>query len=526
MNTIFFEGFTTTFSTEEVDNNLDPYYWKKLQGSGLVATHPRLDPGGWANGSTSSNVNSPGTDPKYNMYRLSPHDGTDTTPGNDRIYDGQGVLSLVNFPVDISGVVSGGSFVASGIGIGFYINKLATEPSGINSGDYYSQRLLKIYNSEFSDPGTDIAGAKTASGVIEIDVIHSTGTEGYGPSTTNPNNISLRIRTPNAAANGWDTNYLDTNVLGSVWNYLRPNDNVNFTRDDQRVLSTFIEDTNNSTYNGDDYYNGLFVEISILSTGTLSQDYEMQIRLNGMNIYKDGLTQSDQTLTGLKSYFNQSTVKYFDRIDWFGSRTGVASFDIADASGPATKVLNDYTWIDDIYIVANSGTGVPIIHNDNFLGASTKVFSLFPSGTGINDNNSWRQFSADDGYSDIDNESLSYLKLDDGDNSYIYAENNHDPIAFQFDNIQLDPALNIDNYIIGGIKITNSSRKVSKDVQFQNVWASGGDLANPTGIGQIFDVTDTTYKYQNQYIMDNPETGSKWTPDDINSGNFGIVKRN
>ena len=179
MNTIFFEGFTTTFATDEVDNNLDPNYWVKLQGTGVVDTHQRLDPGGWNNGST---------DAKYNMYRLSPHDGTDTSD-SARIYTDQGVLSLTTFPVDISSVTA-----TSGIGIGFYVNKLATEPSGINAGDYYSQRLLKVYNSEFDDPGTDLAGAKAASGVIEIDVIHSVGTEGYGLSTTDPNNISLRIR--------------------------------------------------------------------------------------------------------------------------------------------------------------------------------------------------------------------------------------------------------------------------------------------------------------------------------------------
>jgi len=520
MNTIFFEGFTTTFATDEVDNNLDPNYWVKMQGTGVVATHPRLDPGGWADGGQGSI-----DDAKYNMYRLTPHDKTDTTSTVDRVYAGQGVLSLTNFPVDISGVVDGSdNFVASGIGVGFYINKLASEPSGINDVDDYSQRLLKIYNSEFDDPGSDVAGLKAASGVIEIDVVHSPGTAGYGNTTTDPRNLSLRVRTPNANADGWVNKYYDVNVLGSVWNYLQPNQETNYTRDDQRIISTFIEDTNNdNTYGGDDYYNGLFVEISILSNGTngVADPYEMQIRLNGMNIFEHGLTQDDQTLTGLVSHFNQTNVKYFDRIDWFGSRTGVLPHNETDNS----NVDNDYTWIDDIYIIANSGTGVALTHNDNFLGASTKVYSLFPSATGINVDNSWRAFDADSGFDDIENAEVEYLKTDDGDNQYIYAENNDKFMMFDFDNIELDPALNINNYIIGGIKITNSSRKVSKDVSFQNAFASGTDLTNPTAIAQEFYVTGTTYEYQNQYIMDNPLTNQKWTTTDINDGHFGIVKR-
>ena len=506
MNTIFFEGFTTTFATDEVDNNLDPNYWVKLQGTGVVDTHQRLDPGGWGNNGS--------TDAKYNMYRLSPHDGGDTSD-SARIYTDQGVLSLTTFPVDISSVTA-----ASGIGIGFYINKLATEPSGINSGDYYSQRLVKIYNSEFDDPGTDLAGAKAASGIIEIDVIHSVGTEGYGPLTSDPQNISLRIRTPNESADGWVDKYYDTNVLGSVWNYLKPNGESNFTRDDQRVLSTFIEDPSDDTYSGDDYYNGLFVEISILSTGTVAQDYEMQVRLNGMNLFEHGLTQDDQTLAGLKSHFDQSTVKYFDRIDWFGSRTGIASLNHGGGND------NNYTWIDDIYVIAATGTGtISERHNDNFLGASTKVYSLFPSTTGINEDNKWRAFNADTGFEDITNSNTSYLKTDDGDNQYVYAEENNKHLMFDFDDIALDPALNINNYIIGGIKITNSARKVSKDVSFMNAWAASGDLTNPTGVGQEFFATGTTYEYHNQYLMTNELTQQKWTPEEINSGHFGIIKK-
>tara|TARA_B100001094_G_scaffold118511_1_gene114259 strand:+ start:247 stop:1905 length:1659 start_codon:yes stop_codon:yes gene_type:complete len=546
--TIFFEGFTTDFTTDftQVGANLDPSYWIKPSGVGSVDTHPRLDPGtnGWNDGAGANN-------PKYNMYKLSPHDGSDTD-GNNRVYTGQGVLALTGFPVIFDDIANSNGTEVRGIGIGFYINKLATEPSGINSSDSHAQRLLKIYNSNYDNYSTDFANA---SGVIEIDVIHSTGsTQGYGGvgtneenniSITDSQNISLRVRTPAANKTDWVEKYFDVNVLGSVWNYLQPDGDTDYTRSDQRIISTFTESSSTPpTFNGDDYYNGLFVEISILPIGTtISTDYQMQIRLNGMNLYERGKTQDDQTLTGLNaSVFHEGdTNVFFDRIDWYGSRTGVASFDTADAN---TQVFNDSTWIDDIYIVANTGVNsVNLTHADNFLGSSTKVFALFPDSTGINQSGSWRQFSADAGYSDINGSVFSYLEKDDGDNSYVYAEHNNNALMFNFDDITIDAALNINNYIIGGIKITNSSRAVSTGVSFMNVFASGAELASlddnysVSGIGDEFSVTGTVYRYQNQYLMYNPITSKqaddqggtnskvKWLPEEINNGNFGIMKK-
>ena len=117
--TIFFEGFTTDFTTDftQVGANLDPEYWIKPSGTGSVDQHPRLDPAGWADGST---------DTKFNMYKLSPHDGTDTT-GHNRVYTGQGVIALTGFPVSLSGITSNNGAKVRGIGIGFYINKRRIE---------------------------------------------------------------------------------------------------------------------------------------------------------------------------------------------------------------------------------------------------------------------------------------------------------------------------------------------------------------------------------------------------------------
>jgi hypothetical protein len=540
-NTIFFEGFTTDFTTDftQVGANLDPLFWLKPSGVGSVDTHPRLDPAGT---STSWNDGANKDDTKFNMYKLSPHDGSDTA-GNNRVYTGQGVIALTGFPVSMKTIAGNDEKQIRGVGIGFYINKLASEPSGINNADSHAQRLVKIYNSDFDDYSSDFANA---SGVIEIDVIHSTGApSGYSDtiSVSDSRNLSLRVRTPNADESAWVEKYFDTNVLGSTWNYLQPASDSNYTRTDQRIISTFIENSpsdkaaGTATFNGDDYYNGLFVEISILPTGTtMSTDYQMQIRLNGMNLYERGKTQDDQSLTGLSvvGFHNggASNGQIFDRIDFYGSRTGIASFDTADTSGPNTKVLNDSTWIDDIYIIANSGANTEIFtHADNFLGSSTKVFALFPDTTGINQSGSWRQFSADDGYADINSSDVKqYLQDDDGDNTYVYAENNNNALMFNFDNITIDAALNINNYVIGGIKITNSSRAVSTGVQFQNVFAPSGDLPltndyEVSGIGEQFSVTGTVYRYQNQYLMQNPITQVKWTPTEINDGHFGIVKR-
>jgi len=538
-NTIFFEGFTTDFTTDftQVGVNLDPSYWLKPSGVGSIGQHPRLDPAGWGDGST---------DTKFNMYKLSPHDHTDLA-GNNRVYTGQGIIALTGFPQTFSQITTNDDGTnVRGIGIGFYINKLASEPSGTLAPNF-AQRLLKIYNNNSFNYSSDFANT---SGVIEIDVIHSTGApSGYSDtiSVSDSRNLSLRVRTPDAAGTAWVEKYFDTNVLGSTWNYLQPASDSNYTRTDQRIISTFKENSasdkvaGTATFNGDDYYNGLFVELSILPTGTAANSatnshYEMQIRLNGMNLYERGKTQDDQTVVGLEGkYFHTATSNvFFDRIDWYGSRTGVARFDTADTSGPNTKVLNDSTWIDDIYIIANTGlTSASITHADNFLGSSTKVFALFPDTTGINQSGSWRQFSADDGYADINNTDVKqYLQDDDGDNTYVYAENNNNALMFNFDNITIDAALNINNYVIGGIKITNSSRAVSTGVQFQNVFAPSGDLPltndyDVSGIGQQFSVTGTVYRYQNQYLMENSlhTPAKKWTPTEINNGHFGIVKR-
>ena len=401
----------------------------------------------------------------------------------------------------------------------------------------YTLRLIKIYNSEFDDYSADFANA---SGVIEIDVIHSTGApSGYSDtiSVNDSRNLSLRVRTPvDEDGSAWNEKYFDTNVLGSTWNYLQPADNDDYTRTDQRIISSFTEAGDKAagiaTFGGDDYYNGLFVEISILPTGsTTSTDYQMQIRLNGMNLYERGKTQDVQSLSGLNAevFHKGASVDFFDRIDWYGSRTGIATHETG--AGSTTQIQNDSTWIDDVYIVANTGSHLGnLTHADNFLGSSTKVFALFPDSTGINQSGSWRQFSADTGYNDINGSVFSYLQDDDGDNTYVYAENNNNALMFDFDNITIDSALNINNYIIGGIKITNSSRAVSTGVTFQNVFTPSGDLplANDsavTGIGEIFEVSGTVYRYQNQYLMENPITASKWIPTEINDGNFGIIKK-
>lgn len=502
MHTIFFEGFTTTFSTEEINDNLDPQYWVLRQGTGQVTGRLRLNPNG--------NVN----DSVYNMYRMNGHTNSDTTnTDDDRVYTDQAVLCLDTFP-------TGFMPASSGWGMGFYINKLASEVAGVDENNsLFAQRLLKIYNSSFSDPDASPSAFATASGALELDIVHSTGTEGYG-NANNSRNLSLRVRTPNNTLDGWVENYFDLNVLGSVWNYLQPSQDAAFTTDKQRAISTFVEDISGDyigTYQEDDYYNGLYIEISAVSTGLLTSDpYELQVRLNGMNLHRHNSNHLDQTIGNLKSVFDYGTAgKFFDKVEWYGARaTGVAG-EYND---------NQHTYLDDIYIICN--TGNEATHQNNFLGANTKVFALFPNATGVNTDASWRQFSADSGFADINASVMGYLKSDDGDNSYVYTEHNEKPLTLEFDNISIDTALNINNYIIGGIKITNSSRKVSNDVYFQNVWSSGlvGENNAPTGIGEIFAVTGTNYKYQNQYLMNNPITNQKWEREQINDGRFGIVK--
>lgn len=213
--------------------------------------------------------------------------------------------------------------------------------------------------------------------------------------------------------------------------------------------------------------------------------------------------------------------KYFDAMGFYGSRAP------KDPSGQNPDPITYYyvnnqgitinqnymyeTYIDNVYIIGG------VNDQDCFLGPTTKVFNISPSGGEVlNSNDSWQAFNLTWNTStDIE----SNLRDSNGDRSYVFTETSGAILALNMGDIPSDP-----NYAVGGIKITNSVRKSNKDTSFKNVWGTGNTIADMNEIGSNFPVTDNHYQYKNQYFITNPVTGSGWSFADINSGRFGIKK--
>jgi hypothetical protein len=213
--------------------------------------------------------------------------------------------------------------------------------------------------------------------------------------------------------------------------------------------------------------------------------------------------------------------KYFDSLCFYGSRAP------KDPAGQNPDPITYYyvnnigqtinqnymydTYIDNIYVIGG------VNDQDCFLGPTTKVFNISPSGGNVlNSNDSWQAFNLTWNTStDIE----SNLRDSNGDRSYVFTETSGAILALNMGDIPNDP-----NYAVGGIKITNSVRKSNKDTSFMNVWGTGTNPVSMSGIGINFPVTDNHYQYKNQYFITNPVTGSGWSFADINNGRFGIKK--
>jgi len=213
--------------------------------------------------------------------------------------------------------------------------------------------------------------------------------------------------------------------------------------------------------------------------------------------------------------------KYFDSLCFYGSRapknpTGTAPDPITyyytdDRGFQINQNYMYHTYIDNVYIIGG------VNDQDCFLGPTTKVFNISPSGGNVlNSNNNWQAFNLTWNTStDIE----SNLKDSNGDRSYVFTETSGAILALNMGDIPSDP-----NYAVGGIKITNSVRKSNKDTSFKNVWGTGTTVEQMNEIGTNFPVTDNHYQYKNQYLLVNPVTSSGWSFADINNGRFGIKK--
>jgi hypothetical protein len=214
--------------------------------------------------------------------------------------------------------------------------------------------------------------------------------------------------------------------------------------------------------------------------------------------------------------------KYFDSLCFYGSRApknpsesqpDPLTYYYYD-SGSGQHINQNYmydTYIDNVYVIGG------VNDQDCFLGPTTKVFNISPSGQGVlNSNDSWQAFNLTwNSTTDIEQN----LRNSNGDRSYVFTETSGAILALNMGDIPSDP-----NYAIGGIKITNSVRKSNKDTSFMNVWGTGDIVESMNAIGTNFSVVDNHYQYKNQYFIDNPVTGSGWSFAEINSGRFGIKK--
>jgi len=213
--------------------------------------------------------------------------------------------------------------------------------------------------------------------------------------------------------------------------------------------------------------------------------------------------------------------KYFDSLSFYGSRTpkdpagqnpDPITYYYVNNIGQAINQNYMYdTYIDNIYVIGG------VNDQDCFLGPTTKVFNISPSGGNVlNSNDSWQAFNLTwNSTTDIEQN----LRDSNGDRSYVFTETSGAILALNMGDIPSDP-----NYAVGGIKITNSVRKSNKDTSFMNVWGTGTNPVSMSGIGINFPVTDNHYQYKNQYFITNPVTGSGWSFADINNGRFGIKK--
>jgi hypothetical protein len=502
-------------------------------------------------------------------------------------------LSNPGFPGSNTWIDPTKSAASTAFGIGFFINKITTDPSGApGATPNFSSKFLDLTN-------------KTVP-ILELDAVHI-GTTGYvaGGSASPTQQVGIRVRQKtNGAYHNNDTQLFTFDVWGAPW-YVEQNQN-DVGAQYQRMIDAY------------DYkYGGLYVEVCAMAESdraTTNKPYSLQIKVNGMNLGVEGLPEekklyikdtwnsyavtkaslsgvnpgvnylvndtftvtdsnggsgailtvsatglngaiSDWTISPSGSGFTEAPIvtiaatatgsgavfagninnfsklstnpnglvsKYFDSLSFYGSRApknpsesqpDPLTYFYYDA-GLGQNINQNYmyhTYIDNVYVIGG------VNDQDCFLGPTTKVFNISPSGQGVlNSNNNWQAFNLTwNSTTDIEQN----LRNSNGDRSYVFTETSGAILALNMENIPSDP-----NYAVGGIKITNSVRKSNKDTSFKNVWGTGSAVEFMNEIGTNFPVVDNHYQYKNQYFLDNPVSTSGWTFEEINSGRFGIKK--
>lgn len=594
VSTIFFDGFGP-WGTDHV-GEIDSTYWDASSGASLSRyRHERVSPSFSTANEAVKNFYG-----EYNGIDFMGHtygaviklDSHWSGPQNYLKIKGSG-LTNPGFPGSDTWIDPTKSAASTAFGIGFFINKITTDPSGAPSA-----------TSNFSSKFLDLTN-KTVP-ILELDAVHI-GTTGYSagglPSSDQKVGIRVRQKT-NGNYHSNDTQLFTFDVWGAPW-YVEQNSNYVGARY-QRMIDAY------------DYkYGGLYVEICAMAESAppaANRPYSLQIKVNGMNLGVEGLPEekklyikdtwnsyavtknsfsiansglsydvndtftvtdpnggsggvitvtsidasgsitdfsvsasgsgytetptvtiattvagSGAVFTGNVNNFSKLSTnpdglvsKYFDSLSFYGSRAPKNPSD--SQPDPLTYYYYDaglgqninqnymyHTYIDNVYVIGG------VNDQDCFLGPTTKVFNISPSGGSVlNSNDSWQAFNLTWNTStDIEQN----LRDSNGDRSYVFTETSGAILALNMGDIPSDP-----NYAVGGIKITNSVRKSNKDTSFTNVWGTGTTVGSMNEIGTNFPVVDNHYQYKNQYFINNPVTGSGWSFAEINSGRFGIKK--
>lgn len=467
--TIFFDGFGPWGGDHT--GEIDPLFWET---SGTVSLSDyRTD-------RSVSTVNGAVNGTDFQLYTF----GAVTKLSSHPSGQSPTTLKAMNFP---------SSFSASNTGFGtaFYTNKIATDSivNGNASGTNYAADVVSFHSN---------SGLTTVD-ILSLQAVHLSPS-GYG-NISSPQ-VGLKV-----IQSGIDMGTFSFDVWGAPW-YVETKNNVSATK--QRIIDAY------------DYkYGGLYVEICVVPDpdplDSINKPYSMQIKVNGMNLTKNGT--DDEKKIYLANNFTNNGVKFFNQITFYGSRIPTTDNNNEDPlqnwnGATYTHYLYD-TYIDNVYVIEGA------TDQDCLLGPTTKVFNVVPkAGNRLNDD--WQGFTLDWQASNTNLE--ANLKDSNGDRSYVYTETSGSILAMPMAQGDGTTIPSGSNYAIGGIKITNSVRKSNQNTSFQNVWGSGSTTTSMSGIGTNFSITNNHYEYKNQYLLNNPITATGWTFKDVIDGKFGIKK--
>lgn len=266
--------------------------------------------------------------------------------------------------------------------------------------------------------------------------------------------------------------------------------NINFIRNNNNIALEILQNNiSKNTYffkdvvgNNYDYFknnytgevygiNNIYLEFYIDAKNTNS----LRIRANGL----DMIDSSSGNITSISGFSDMDTITLY-----------------GSSHGQTINVLYD-----DFYL-----TGGNTI-DDTLLGSNVRIYQLNTS-SNSSSNMQWLSNTSTQ---------ASVLNSNDGDNSYCFANTVNSMALFNMSDLPVASGS------IGGIKLNNTARKVSDNVSFTNIYASG-EGASVTGIGTTYNLTDASYKSCNSFVFKNPLTNNDWTIEEINSMQVGFTK--